>query len=90
MTADVIKTWLAAQTSYDYRADPATIEVVPDPRVTGTWAAQFTDLKYREPVQLLFVTGGETGSDAEVLDRCLEEVEFDSWPPVSGNLQFFW
>jgi hypothetical protein len=93
-----IKRWLTEQDSYTYKPDPATIEVIADPQVSGTWAVQFTDLENADTeggvVQLLFVTGWETsqhpGAPAEqILDATLEEVEFESWPPRSGSLRFF-
>lgn len=78
--------------AFSYNPQPGTVEVVADPQVDGTYAAQFTDVEDREPrtVHLLFVTGAPSEEDAEaVLEENLEEVEYDSWPPVSGALRFF-
>jgi hypothetical protein len=88
MTAKHIKTWLASQTSYDYRPQADTIQVMEDPQVRDTWAVQFTDAD-GETVQLMFVCGYEQGMPDEVLENCLEEVEYETWPPQSGSLRFF-
>lgn len=89
-TARSIKAWLTEQGSYSYRPQPDTIQVVEDPQVDGTFAVRFTDNARDFPVvDLLFVTGHEEGSVAEQLEATLEEVEFSSWPPMSGALRFF-
>lgn len=75
--------------SYEYKPKPGTIKVIRDPKVDGTFAARFYDLGYDEVTDLLFVTGGVEGTIEEILDRTLEGVEFESWPPQSGSLKFF-
>lgn len=89
MTATAIKNWLMTQEGYTYRPDRDSIRVTEDPQVRDTWAVRFNDLADERVVDLLFILGSEEGSISEVLDRCLEEVEYTSWPPVSGNLSFF-
>lgn len=88
-TAQSIKEWLTEQTAYDYRPDADTIRVKADPQVDGTFAVRFIDYQSEATVDLLFVTGSEEGTVAEVLEATLEEVEFTSWPPTSGGLSFF-
>lgn len=73
---------------YDYRAKEGTVRVARDPKVTGTYAARFEDLR-DGTVDLLFITREEDGTPDEVLSRTLEEVEYERWPPRSGPLQFF-
>jgi hypothetical protein len=89
-----VKKWIEGEMaeSYDYRPDPGTVKVMRDPRVHETFAARF---KWNgETVDLLFITGHCPNADdpndpASVLEAVLEEVEFDTWPPVSGDLRFF-
>jgi hypothetical protein len=90
VTPKAIKEWLVKQEYYDYRAQANTIEVMEDPKVPQTFAVQFKD-QNRDigTVQLLFVCGGEEGTPEEILDTCLEDVEFEQWPPQSGRLQIF-
>jgi hypothetical protein len=88
-TADVqtyIETAMAEE--YHYAAKPGTVRVIEDPQVRETYAARFEDPRHGT-VDLLFITGGETGETRAILDRTLEEVEYASWPPHSGRLQFF-
>lgn len=90
MTATAIADWLTRQDSYTYRPRAGTVEVVEDPQVPDTFAVRFTnDADAARSVDLMFICGNEEGTDDEVLDRCLEEVEFTAWPPVSGALRFF-
>lgn len=94
MTTAEVKLWIETkmQGSYDYHPQPGSVEVMPDPKVPGTFAARFTDTERDgENVDLLFITGqgpSDVDDDA-VLDATLEEVEFESWPPASGDLKFF-
>ena len=91
MTKAAVKKWIETKMSEDYiyKPQPGTVEVFSDPEVAGTYAARFKDDEYDgEHTHLLFVTGTESGSDDEILSRCLEEVEFTTWPPTSGPLQF--
>lgn len=77
--------------AFDYNPVVGTVEVVADPQVDGTYAAQFQDVsdsRTVRTVQLLFVTGHEEGTVLEALEATLEEVEFTSWPPTSGSLRF--
>jgi hypothetical protein len=95
ITRAALSHWLANEmsSSFTYKPKPGTIQIVPDPQVTGTYAVQFTDEENADTeggvVQLLFVTGLEEGTINEVLEATLEEVEFESWPPQSGSLRFF-
>jgi hypothetical protein len=74
--------------------EPGTVKVIHDPHVTGTFAARFQDRArgvngVPATIDLLFITAGEDGSPEDILDRTLEEVEYETWPPRSGGLQFF-
>lgn len=81
--------------TYDYAPEKGTVEVIEDPKVPGTFAARFKEDGY--DIDLLFVTseaartvpGGSVDQIGDVLEMTLEEVEFEAWPPVSGNLRFF-
>jgi hypothetical protein len=59
----------------DYKNPKNKVEVYPDPKVEGTYAVRVyrTDLTF----DLLWYKGG------------YDEVDFDQWPPKSGNLKFF-
>jgi hypothetical protein len=82
--------------SYSYQAIPESIKVIEDPQVRGTFAARFND-KSRvmdQETDLLFITNDASNADdpedyKSVLEATLEEVEFETWPPKSGNLNFF-
>jgi hypothetical protein len=63
----------------DYQNSENKIEVVPDPRVDGTYAVRV----YRSDDDVTFDLLWNRGA--------YDEVEFSSWPPVSGdNLKFFY
>jgi hypothetical protein len=61
----------------DYQNSENKIEVVPDPRVDGTYAVRV----YRSSDDVTFDLLWNRGA--------YDELEFSSWPPVSGNLKFF-
>jgi hypothetical protein len=61
----------------DYRNPENRIEVYPDPKVDGTFALRVFRKKDGVTFDLLWNRGAYDG------------VEFDSWPPVSGDLKFF-
>jgi hypothetical protein len=61
----------------DYQNSENKIEVVPDPRVDGTYAVRV----YRSDDDVTFDLLWNRGA--------YDELEFSSWPPVSGNLKFF-
>ncbi len=61
----------------DYRNPENKIEVYPDPKVDGTFALRVFRKKDGVTFDLLWNRGAYDG------------VEFDSWPPVSGDLKFF-
>lgn len=67
--------------TYVQERDPnLKVEVVPDPQVQGTFAVRLTRSGYRkkpETIDLLWNRGE------------YDEVEFETWPPKSGNLKFF-
>lgn len=71
-------------------AKVTSIEVVKDPRITDSYAIQTKHLENaKERVcQWLLVHVDSTLSSSN-LCNLLEEVEFTSWPPTSGNLKFF-
>jgi hypothetical protein len=98
INAAAITSWLTGQmgdTGYDYRPKPKTVKVHPDPQVRGTYAVRFTDQNEEiGQVDLLFITAYDqeqdpTATAAQILERTLEEVEYETWPPRSGGLQFF-
>jgi hypothetical protein len=62
----------------DYNNPDNKIEVIPDPRVDGTYAVRV----YRSDDGYTFDLLWNRGA--------FDEVEFSSWPPVSGNLKFFY
>ena len=61
----------------DYNNPENKIEVIPDPRVDGTYAVRV----YRSDDGYTFDLLWNRGA--------FDEVEFSSWPPNSGNLKFF-
>jgi len=61
----------------DYKNTDNKIEVVPDPRVDGTFAVQVYRAEDDYSFHLLWNRGG------------YDEVEFDQFPPTSGDLKFF-
>lgn len=61
----------------DYNNLENKIEVIPDPRVDGTYAVRV----YRKEDDYTFDLLWNRGA--------FDEVEFSSWPPVSGDLKFF-
>lgn len=61
----------------DYKNPDNKIEVVEDPRVSGTYAVQIYRKEDDYTFHLLWYSGG------------YDEVEFDSFPPTSGDLKFF-
>ena len=71
-------------------AKVTSIEVVKDPVITDSYAIQTKhDKANKEHVrQWLLVHVDSTMSISNLCDL-LEEVEFTSWPPTSGNLKFF-
>lgn len=60
------------------------LEVYPDPRVEGTWAARaqwFVEEDGERPVtQDFLIMGVKMGGSIDI-DRQIEEVEFNEWPP---------
>jgi hypothetical protein len=70
---------------------PEQVEVVRDPRVSGTYAARVKDFRQgraTETFDCLFIMDQDELTP-ENISEALEGVEFEQWPPVSGNLQFF-
>jgi len=61
----------------DYKDTENKIEVVPDPRVDGSYAVRV----YRRSDNVTFDLLWNRGA--------YDELEFTSWPPTSGNLKFF-
>jgi hypothetical protein len=61
----------------DYNNPDNKIEVIPDPRVDGTYAVRV----YRSDDGYTFDLLWNRGA--------FDEVEFSSWPPLSGDLKFF-
>ena len=65
------------------------IKVHADPQVEGTYAIRTKVVGEKESFDWLIVGYNEKLTTQEI-EHKLEECEFKSWPPVSGNLQFFW
>ena len=61
----------------DYNDTDNKIEVVPDPRVDGSFAVQVYRLNDDYTFHLLWNRGA------------YDEVEFDTFPPISSDLKFF-
>lgn len=68
----------------DYKDPQNRIEVVPDPKVDGTFAVRVYRKKDNLTFDLLWNRGAfdEISSDEN-------ETGFSTWPPISGNLKFF-
>ena len=61
----------------DYKDTENKIEVVPDPRVDGSYAVRV----YRREDDITFDLLWNRGA--------YDELEFTNWPPTSGDLKFF-
>jgi hypothetical protein len=61
----------------DYQNSENKVEVVPDPRVDGSYAVRV----YRSSDDVTFDLLWNRGA--------YDELEFTSWPPTSGDLKFF-
>ncbi len=61
----------------DYQNSENKVEVVPDPRVDGSYAVRVYRSSDNATFDLLWNRGA------------YDELEFTSWPPTSGNLKFF-
>ena len=61
----------------DYKDSENKVEVVPDPRVDGTYAVRV----YRKEDNVTFDLLWNRGA--------YDELEFTNWPPTSGDLKFF-
>lgn len=68
----------------DYKNPENKIEVYPDPKVDGTYAVRVYRKKDNFTFDLLWNRGAfdEMSSDEN-------ESGFSTWPPVSGDLKFF-
>jgi len=66
---------------------PRGVEIVGDRKVPGTYALR---VHYTDDTEATFlITGFHSGCTAEFVEQNLEEVEFTTWPPTSGELKFF-
>lgn len=61
----------------DYKNPDNKVEVVPDPQVEGTYAVRVYRKSDNLTFDLLWYKGG------------FDEVDFETWPPKSGDLKFF-
>lgn len=68
----------------DYTNPENRIEVVPDPKVDGTFAVRVHRKKDNFTFDLLWNRGAFDEISSEE-----NESGFSTWPPVSGNLKFF-
>lgn len=66
------------------------VQVVRDPKVRGTYAIRVVNFypDEQQPGDFLAILG-DADLSVDAIDEALEEVEYEKWPPVSGNLQFF-
>jgi hypothetical protein len=62
------------------------LSVVADPQVSDTYAMQ---CNFGKRICTFLITRFNSRCTAEEGADLLEEVEFESWPPCSGRLQFF-
>ena len=63
----------------DWKNPENKVEVVPDPQVDGTYAVRVWRASDNFTFDLLWYKGG------------FDEVDdFETWPPVSGDLKFFY
>jgi len=68
----------------DYIGDPsATFDMIEDPKVPGCWAGRLEGDTSNEGFLIQDDPTCIEGSEG------VEEVEFNEWPPKSGNLRFF-
>jgi len=76
------------------------IEIVPDPEVSGVYAGKVKMDDHPEPVFFLYnryeeiprmrKDGAKVTNDTSRINvDNFEEVEFETWPPISGELRFF-
>lgn len=65
-----------------------SMQVVADPQVAGTYAIR-TRYKGEKEYCDWLITRFFTVKTANEIAEMLEECEYESWPPVSGNLKFF-
>ena len=65
-----------------------TIKVHPDPQVPGTYAIRTKNVIDSENQDWMICHYNSNWSLNELVNN-IEECEYASWPPVSGNLKFF-
>lgn len=93
ITQEHIKAYIRKEVASDYKpVKGSRVNVIEDPHVPGCFAARYTSKAYGQ-IDLLFTTQQVPMSVQEegpqhVLDYCVEECEFTTWPPTSGPLQF--
>ena len=61
----------------DWKNPENKVEVVPDPQVDGTYAVRVHRASDNYTFDLLWNRGA------------FDEIDFETWPPKSGNLKFF-
>jgi len=78
--SDNIRAILSSYTGTEIQAE--FLDVVPDPKVSGVYAARVT---HNEDVDEYLITL----VDGEDPDDCVEECEFTQWPPHSGGVHCY-
>lgn len=58
--------------------EPKEVEFIEDPKVTNVWAVRVIRERMADFDCIINLT-----------DKTIDEVEFNEWPPRSGNLTFF-
>jgi len=67
----------------------ADVEIHADPKVAGAYAIR-ASMKDGKTIDFLVCAGWDAqGRSPVVVSAFLEEAEFTSWPPTSGNVKFF-
>jgi len=69
---------------------PKQVQFVQDPQVRNTWAIRVNGFHPDGEHEDFLIVLHDTRPSVEAIDEMLEGVEFDSWPPTSGDLKFFW
>ena len=69
---------------------PKQIQFKQDPKVRNTWAVRVSGFPSEDDRMDILLVLDDVQPSVEAIDEAIEEVEYDSWPPRSGELKFFW
>jgi hypothetical protein len=73
---------------YGGQTDIKDVKVYADPQVSTCYAIR---CKIDGEVKQFLLTGWDSSiPDAKAATHCLEEAEFESWPPPEGEPRFSW